>query len=357
MNGLSLELLPHPGDTLLELIQSRGMDQKELAIRTGFSQKHISKVIAGEYDITAKFAYALETVFSSPAIFWTNLQANYDLEKMTLMSADTVTDEERDIISDLKEIVSFFVENKLMIQTRDKTQKVLMLRKILGVNSLTTIPALSVRSSFRITNQNAVNTYVLFSWIKICEMSADLPTGTGLNITKLRDSLIDIRHIMFKKSEREIETNLRTLLSGCGIQFRIIRHFKGAPVQGFIEKLDNDEILLCLTPRYSFAGIFWFTLFHEIAHILNGDIRNRYVDYIDIDDDEEMLADEFAKKVLMDSNEWIFFANSNNFELGAIKAFSKRANVLPCIVIERLQRERLINYNMYASEKIRYKWD
>ena len=79
-NGLSLELLSHPGETLYELIHDRGMDQKELAIRAGFSEKHISKVLSGTYDITAKFAYALEYVFGAPAIFWTELQANYDTE-------------------------------------------------------------------------------------------------------------------------------------------------------------------------------------------------------------------------------------------------------------------------------------
>jgi len=81
LSGLSPELLIHPGETVLELIEDRGMDQKELALRTGFSAKHISKVISGEYDITTRFAYSLETVFGVPASFWINLQANYDMEK------------------------------------------------------------------------------------------------------------------------------------------------------------------------------------------------------------------------------------------------------------------------------------
>jgi len=356
MNGLSLELLSHPGETLLELIQERGMDQKELAIRSGFSTKHISKVLSGEYDITAKFACALENVFGSPAIFWTNLQSTYDLEKMVLLSAGTVTDEERDIIPAFREVISYFVENNLMEKTRDITQKVLVLRKILGVTRLTAIPDLSVRSSFRITNPGVINPYVLFSWIRICEMTADLQTSIALDTTKLRDSLVGLKQIMFIAGGKEIESELKMLLGECGIQFRIVRHFKGAPVQGFIEKLDNDEILLCLTLRYSFAGIFWFTLFHEIAHILNGDIKNRYIDFDDLGSDEEMLADEFAKKVLIGSNEWIFFANSGDFSLDSIKRFSKKENVIPCIIIERLQKEGLIPYSQYAKEKVQYKW-
>jgi len=355
-NGLSLELLSHPGETLRELIQDRGMDQKELAIRTGFSPKHISKVISGEYDITSRFAYALENVFGITAIFWTNLQSNYDLEKMLILSGDSVTDGEIDVIPEFKEIIPYFVEKNVMEQTRDKAHKVLMLRSILGVNQLTAIPDLVIRSSFRLTNHNNINPFVLFSWIKICEMSADPPIGVELNTDGLRESVGDIRKIMFEKSSHEIESKLRAIFNKVGIRFRIVRHFRGAPVQGFIEKLENDEILLCLTQRYSYAGVFWFTLFHEIAHIINGDIRNRYIDYDNLDDDEEYLADEFAKKALIDSNEWIFFTNMNDFSLGSINAFAKKVNVLSCIVIERLQKERYIPYNMYAKEKIRYQW-
>ena len=87
INGLSLELLSHPGETLQELIQDRGMDQKELAIRSGFSTKHIGEVLSGACDITLGFARALEKVFGTPAIFWTNLQANYDRVKLALLSA------------------------------------------------------------------------------------------------------------------------------------------------------------------------------------------------------------------------------------------------------------------------------
>ena len=117
------------------------------------------------------------------------------------------------------------------------------------------------------------------------------------------------------------------------------------------------EVLLCLMPRYSFAGIFWFTLFHEIAHILKQDLQYKFIDYDNLDSEEEYLADEFAKKVLIDSNEWIHFVNLNDFSLASINAFSEKVKVPPFIVIERLQKEHLIPYNRYTNEKVKYKWD
>lgn len=47
-NGLSLELIVHPGETIKELLNDKNMNQEELAIRTGYSAKHISEVLSGK---------------------------------------------------------------------------------------------------------------------------------------------------------------------------------------------------------------------------------------------------------------------------------------------------------------------
>ena len=80
VNGLSLELLVHPGESLKELLEEKNMTQEELAIRTNYSPKHISEVIRGKKDISSEFANCLEYATGVPAHFWINLQANYDKE-------------------------------------------------------------------------------------------------------------------------------------------------------------------------------------------------------------------------------------------------------------------------------------
>lgn len=56
------------------------MTQEELAIRTGFSHKYISKVINGRKDISLLLAKRLQYVFGIPTSFWINLQEIYDEE-------------------------------------------------------------------------------------------------------------------------------------------------------------------------------------------------------------------------------------------------------------------------------------
>lgn len=78
--GLSLDLIVHPGETIKEVIEERNMTQEELAIRTGFSPKHVSEVLNGKKGISSKFANSLEYALGVPAEFWINLQGIYDNE-------------------------------------------------------------------------------------------------------------------------------------------------------------------------------------------------------------------------------------------------------------------------------------
>lgn len=54
-----------------------------------------------------------------------------------------------------------------------------------------------------------------------------------------------------------------------------------------------------MTIRQSFSDIFWFTLFHEIGHLINDDFANQYIDYQFIESEEEKAADKFARDMLI----------------------------------------------------------
>ena len=83
--GSSSVFIIHPGETLKEVLEERNYTPKELALRTGFSEKHISKVLNGDINISPPFAKQLEYVFDNiPASFWNNLQRIYD-EEMKLL--------------------------------------------------------------------------------------------------------------------------------------------------------------------------------------------------------------------------------------------------------------------------------
>jgi len=66
-----------PGETLTETLDSLGMSQAELALRTGLTEVSINRIIKGAQPITAETASKLELVTGVPASMWNNLEAQY----------------------------------------------------------------------------------------------------------------------------------------------------------------------------------------------------------------------------------------------------------------------------------------
>ena len=80
-----------PGATIKEQLSDRGMSQKEFAARMDMSEKHISKLIHGDVQLTPETAVRLEMVLGVPAKFWNNLEAIYR-EKMIKAEAENAMD-------------------------------------------------------------------------------------------------------------------------------------------------------------------------------------------------------------------------------------------------------------------------
>jgi len=66
-----------PGETLLEVMTSLKMNQKELAKRLELTEESLIPIFKGEQPISYATANHLETVTKIPARFWKNLEAGY----------------------------------------------------------------------------------------------------------------------------------------------------------------------------------------------------------------------------------------------------------------------------------------
>lgn len=357
ITGLSRDFILHPGETLAEVLDDRGMSQKELAIRTGMTEKHVSTIVNGMKSISVAFAKKLEYAFGIESAFWINLQSNYDREMLEFEELNTISKEEVSVLKNLKEVIQYWSNLGWMKTEDNPVSKVLDVRRIMGISDLTDIPNLAYNAAFRAqVKNNKVNTYVLFAWQRMCEMlTQNISIADEINIEKLKNKIPKIKKIMFKNAGM-IQPELEKEFAECGIAFKIVENFKGAPVQGFIKKTNDEALVLCMTIRASFADIFWFTLFHEIAHIINEDTKNTFVDFESVSSETESKADDFAKNALIPLAKFNEFAIEKNYSLGAIKILASECGVCPFIVIGRLMKEGLIEWNAYTEHRTRYKW-
>lgn len=357
ITGLSPELLIHPGETLSEVLEDRNMNQNELALRTGVSRKHISHVINGKASITADFAAKLEYALNIEASFWMNLQSDYDLEKAACEDQRSITEEEIDIAKQLKDIWAYLVNEMSYPSIRLYKDRVILLRRFLDVSNLTLIPRLQQSAVFRKATHTEINPYVLFAWQKLCVMTISETNITDrIDLEKLKQYLPKIKSLMFIEINDAIK-QLKDLFSECGIYFTVIKNFPGAPVQGYIEKISEKGLLLCLTIRGKRADIFWFSLYHEIGHILNEDFEKGYVDYNFEKNDRENRADNFAKNKLIDPVMYEKFIQTKGYKSREkIKELAKQNGVPDYIVWGRLQKEEILPWSAYPDMRVSYEW-
>lgn len=81
------DFLSHPGESLKELIDFKGISQKELAQNMGRPEKTISEIITGKAAITTDTALELERALGVSATFWVNRENRYR-QKLSLLEQE-----------------------------------------------------------------------------------------------------------------------------------------------------------------------------------------------------------------------------------------------------------------------------
>ncbi len=355
--GISRDLLIHPGETIADVLTERNISQAELAAITGVTPAYISNVVAGKKDISANFAFALEYALGVPKSFWLNLQANYEAELLELNEIQTVTEEERIARKSLGEIVKYLREKGKIPAGEGIDDSILSLRKVLQVRNIAKLGELIPAGAFRISSSTAINSYVLGAWLRLCQIRGEARhVLTKFDVCNMESIINETKKIMFNNSNN-IQEELQSMMKNYGIDFSIVRNFRGAPVQGYIAEKQDGSIQMIVTIRGAFADIFWFSLFHELGHLANGDFgkKSRFID-IGNDESMEKAADKFASNSLLNPEAYEAFILEAKFDIDSIINFSKSQQVMPFVVIGRLQREKYIGYNQYSNYKIRYKW-
>ena len=357
ITGISRDLIIHPGETIADLLEDRGITQAELATRTGVTPAYVSNVIAGKKDISANFALALEYALDVPKSFWLNLQANYDAELLEINKEQTISEEERTVREELAEVVKYLRQRGKMPTGERKDASILSLRKALGISDISRLGELVPSGAFRMASSQHVNPHVLGAWIRLCQIEGDNRiVETQYDSSKVDNLIAEIKKIMLN-SEANIQVDLRNVMKKYGIDFSVVKNFRGAPVQGYLSQKNDGTYQMVLTIRGSYADIFWFSLFHEIGHLVNGDV-GKSAKFLDDGSDEakERNADTFASNKLIDQKDYALFIEQNNFTIESIKRFAASQNIMPYVVIGRLQKEKYLRYDQYSSYKLRYKW-
>ena len=336
-----------PGATIKEQLDDRGMSQKEFASRMGMSEKHISHLINGSVQLTPDVAYRLELVLGMPASFWSNLEAIYR-EKLTKVDAENALDADKEIAK--KFPYSEMSKNSWLPNTRNTEERVIYLRKFFEVFQLNKLSNenLLPRVACRRLSITEKSDFALIAWVQEAKIEARKVQTMPIDLKELTRQLPAIR-AMTTKDPSVFCTELCKLLANCGIAIVFLPHIGGSFLHG-ATFVDNNKIVIGLTVRGKDADKFWFSLFHEIGHILLGHLNQ----YSEIDDAAEKEADRFARDLLIPQDAFDSFVAQHNFSQETITCFASAAGIAPGIVVGRLQKEGYLNFSWCNNLKVKY---
>jgi len=101
---------------------------------------------------------------------------------------------------------------------------------------------------------------------------------------------------------KEFCPKIKKCLADCGIALVFLPHLKGSFLQG-ASFMDGNKIVVGLTARGKDADKFWFSLFHELAHIALGHVRQPN----GTSEEAENAADKWSGNILIPSEDFEVF--------------------------------------------------
>lgn len=343
--GVTVIAVP-PGESIREQLENRGLSQKEFALRMGMSEKHISNLINGKAELTPPTAQKLESVLGVPARFWMNLEAIY---RENLAKALAEIEMEKDVEASKNFPYAQMEKFGWVKNTKNPIERVGQLRRFFEVANLGVIDSLKIPGiAYRVTYKRGNSDYALAAWAQRARIEARDVNCSPISIQKLEDSLLNIR-AMTCESPEEFCPKLKKVLSDCGIAIVFLPHIGGSFLHG-ASFFDGNHIVMGLTVRGKDADKFWFSLFHEIHHIIAGDIN----DNAPKTPEQERACDLFAQNKLIPESDFEHFVERKVFTAQSICEFANLIGIDKGIVVGRLQKENHILYSMFNNLKTKY---
>lgn len=357
--GFAPDWISVPGDTIADLLEERGWTQAELALRTGFTRKHINQLLKGDAPISEETALKLEKVLGSTARFWLGLEAQYREQLGRREDMDRLAGQAGWLKElPLADMVRFGWVKKLS----DKAQQVDECLRYFAVSSVGAWraqyeqPVAAYRASATLRKAPAA----VSAWLREGERRAALLRCGEFDQKRFEAALVVARGLTRERSPAKFLPQLAEVCCNAGVAVVIAPAPKGCPVNGATKWLSPTRALVLLSVRGKSDDKLWFTFFHEAAHLLKHGKRLTFLDILGEDglsDAEEREANEFARDFLLAMDAYRAFAMGGMFSTARVKAFADQQGVSPGIVVGRLQFDGLLPWTHLNDLKVKYVWN
>lgn len=373
MNNLRSEYTPDffspPGETLLETLEAKGMTQAELALRMGRPKKTINEIIKGKTSITPETALQLELALGIPASFWNERERRYR-ESIAEAQQNKQLEQWTDW---LEKIPYMELIKKGWIPKFDKPvdqlRSVLTFFGVVSPEQWEIVWSERVGVAFRKSKTYSVDDVSVAAWLRQAEL-----TGIGIDCSAydedgFRKVLKEVRTLTSQVPTPELYQN--TLVDLCqqvGVAVALVPELSQSRVFGASQWLSPQRALIGISLYFKKDDQFWFTFFHESAHIL---LHSKKEVFVDIENgaatstEIENEANQFAGDILIPPDSLEDFIRTRPltrdgkpfFDKEEICSFAAEIGIAPSIVVGRLQHDRILDFKFRNELRTKLEWD
>lgn len=341
-NSIHTEYMPDivspPGETLLEILEERGMKHSDLAERTGRPIKTISEIINGKTAITTETALQFEKVLGVPARFWINRERNYQEWKAREAEREELEKQISWMTNfPLREMVKLGWINKF-------DDAVMQLVEILSFFSIASPDQWSsvwegTSVNYRRSPAYTSNPYIASVWLRQGELEAQDVQCESYDANRFREALLEIRSLTTRDPE-EFVPAMTQLCAEAGVAVVFIHELPRLRTSGATRWLTSNKALIQLSLLYKRDDQLWFTFFHEAGHILKHGKKDVFLEGAGVEDEKEEEANKFAEDILIPPSEYRKFTPSGyHFSEADVIQFAEQIGIAPGIVVGRLQND------------------
>lgn len=353
INEFEPDYVIHPGQILEETLEAQGLSKNEFAERTGLTPKTVSLIIAHKAPVTSDNAIAFERVLGVAAHIWSSIDAEYRLFK----SRQKAQEEFRSAIEWSQQFpLDALVKRRVIPSGLNAEQKAAALLNFFRVKNPRTWAARygNISVAFRSSPAFTSDYRAVVTWLRLAELKAEKIQTNPYSVTSFNNALRTIR-ILTDKSCKVFEPKMKKLCRDSGVALVMVSELPKTSLSGATRWLMRDKAMIALSLRYKFNDQFWFTFFHEAAHILKHGKNDVYVDEVDgLETKKELEAHRFAANFLIPKRDYEEFVSKNRFTRNTVTKFAQSIQLAPGIVVGRLQHDEIIDYSWLNNLKVKF---
>ena len=327
-----------PGETLRERLEQLGLTQAELAVRANLSSKHVNQIMQGVAPITLETAIVLERITGIPARFWNRREADYR-EGLLRSRPRDLSPADKNWLNSLP--IKELKRRKKLPTVNDPARLFDAALTFFGVADRESWERIwrGPVASFRRSKAFASDPGAVVSWLRIAQLEAQDANVGPFSAPAFRKVLQQVRSLTAGGDPNR----LVQMCAEAGVVVVFVPEVKRCRISGAAWWAGPARGVIALSDRYKKDDFFWFTFFHEAAHLL---LHSKKETFIDGESDDDLLEDEanrFAADLLIPPDQALHLRSLTTE--AAVVAFAEAMGISPGIVVGRLQHDRIWDWN------------